>query len=136
MKTKKTLLVALALMCAMAISSSCVACGSDDDDGVKTFSYNLYSDGLTYFVHNLDPEAYQNTVMPWLNSIMTPYRTALGTSSDLFTRTGKQAECDQQVFDACKRAEETVKDIRGGSTTVYVVNNTVGKIVYSYQVQP
>ena len=134
MKTKKTLLVALTVMCAMAISSSFVACGSDDDDGVKTFSYTIDFGSYTY-IGNLNLESL-DAPQVWYSSLINAYTSALGISTTVFKKTGNQAECDQQVYDACKRAEETVKTLRGGSTTVSVANTTVGKIVYSYQVQP
>jgi len=135
MKTKKIFLLALTVMCAMAITSAFIACGKDDSNDVKTFSYRVYTDSYHYTSFSTDPHD-DGGFTNWMHSIINAYETALGASSDSFTRTGKQAECDKQVFDACKRAEEKVKEIRGGSTTVYVTNDTAGNLVYSYQVQP
>lgn len=142
MKTKKFFLVALTVLCAMTMTSVFTACGSDDDkDDVKTFSY-----AITFDFHSFASSTEYDPTNPnasadggfsdWMNSILNSYRSALGTSTDQFTKTGTQGECDKQVYEACKKAEETVKDIRGGSATVAVTNTTTGKQVYSYQVQP
>ena len=140
MKTKKFFLVALTVLCAMTMTSVFTACGSDDDkDDVKTFSYAITFDFHSYASSTdlTDPNASKDDgFSTWMNSILNAYRSALGTSTDQFTKTGKQGECDKQVYEACKTAEETVKNIRGGSATVAVTNVTTGKQVYSYQVQP
>ena len=131
MKTKKFFLAAFVAMCAMAMTTVFTACGSDDDDSTKTFSYGIYIDNVTYSWHDGE-----QTSTEWMAAITNAYKTALGVTSDPFTKTGKEAECDKQVYEACKKAESTVATIKGGSATVIVKNNTTGKTVYTYQVQP
>ena len=131
MKTKKFFLAAFVAMCAMAMTTVFTACGSDDDDSTKTFSYGIYFDNVSYSWHDGE----QN-MSEWIASITGAYEAALGVTTDQFTKTGKEAECDKQVYEACKKAESTVATIKGGSATVMVINNTTGKTVYTYRVQP
>lgn len=137
MKTKRFFLAALTVMCVMAITSVFAGCSSDDDEE-KTYSYAIGYDNVSYAsITDLnDPNAKDAGITAWLNSITNAYESALGVTSDRFTRTGKQDDCDKQVAADCKKAEETVKNIRGGSILVIVTNTTTGKRVYSYQVQP
>ena len=106
------------------------ACG-DDEDEVKTFSYTLYLDPRTY-----SWSGDESSLNQWMNSILNAYKAELGISSDTFSKTGTQSECDNKVIEDCKKAEATVKEIRGGVATVIVLNNTVNKTVYSYTLQP
>ncbi len=131
MKTKIFFLAAFVAVCAIAMTTVFTACGSDDDDSTKTFSYSIYVDNETYVWEDGEP-----TVSEWSAAITGAYETALGVTSVTFTKTGKEAECDKQVYDACKNAESTVVTIKGGSGTVTVKNNTTGKTVYAYRVQP
>ena len=137
MKSKKIFLVALTVMCAMAITSAFIACGKDDSNDVKTFSYHIGFGSITYSSTTTGSSTSSDGgLSTWMHSILNAYETALGVSSDSFSKTGKQAECDKQVFDACKRAEEKVNDIRGGSATIIITNVTAGNTVYTYNVQP
>ena len=130
MKTKKFFLAAFVAMCAMAMTTVFTACGSDDDDSTKTFSYGIYFDNVSYASQG------EVNLTEWIAAVTGAYKTALGVTSDQFTKTGKEAECDKQVYEACKNAESTVATIKGVSGTVIVKNNTTGKTVYTYQVQP
>jgi hypothetical protein len=131
MKTKKLFLATFAAMCALAMTTVFTACGSDDDDSAKTYSYGIFLENEIYSWQDGKP-----TVSEWIASITGAYKTALGVTSDTFTKTGKEAECNKQVYDACKKAESTVATIKGGSATVMVINSTTGKTVYTYKVQP
>ena len=131
MKTKKFFLAAFVAVCAIAMTTVFTACGSDDDDSTKTFSYSIYVDNETYVWEDGEP-----TVSEWIAAITGAYETALGVTSGTFKKTGQEAECDKQVYDACNNAESTVATIKGGSGTVTVKNNTTGKTVYTYRVQP
>ena len=133
---KKLMTLAAVLCCAMTMTVF-TACGSDDND-VRTYSYTITFDNYYYYSHeslDFDNPSSDIGFSTWMNSILGAYKNSLGISSDTFTLNGTQSECDAKVYEACKKAEETVKNIKGGSATVAVTNTTAGKKVYSYTVQ-
>ena len=128
---KKILMTLAAVLCCAMTTTVFTACGSDDDDSTKTFSYGIYFDNVTYATQGGEPN-----MSEWIAAVTGAYKAALGVTSDKFTKTGKEAECDKQVYEACKKAESTVATIKGISATVLVINNTTDKTVYTYHVQP
>lgn len=134
--TKRFFLAALTVMCAMSLPLVFTSCSSDDDDDVKTFAYAI---GIEVQQVTWTEELGGNSedyVSVWYKTVSGAYQTALGATGDYFSRTGKEAECDKKVSEDCKKAEETVKNLKGGSGIVTVRNTTTGKTVYSYQIQP
>ena len=133
MKTRDFTFAVLTMVCAFVVTNLFTACSSSssDEDSIKAFSYTIYVEPVTYIWEDGNPD-----LMEWLNSIKSAYETALGVSSDSFSKTGKEAECNKAVQDDCKKAESTVANIKGGTANVMVKNNTSGKTVYSYKVLP
>ena len=63
----------------------------------------------------------------WRNNVLDIYMKALGVDSETFTKNGTQEECDNEVFECCKRAEAS---LRGGTGEIVVDNTTARKTVY------
>lgn len=127
-----------AVLCCLVVLTVFNSCNKDEDD-VRTYSYTITYDIHYYSSHetlDFDNPSSDIGLSTWMNSILGAYKKSLGFSSDSFTLNGTQSECDAKVYEACKKAEETVKNIKGGSATVAVTNTTAGKKVYSYTVQP
>lgn len=137
MKMKKLMMAAVALICMTMTCVVLTACGDDDKDDSKAYSYAITVEfkSLSYETP-LDGSGNDKMIETWTNSILDAYKSALGVASESFTLNGTQAECDKKVQDACKKAETTVATIKGGSGTVAVRNITANKTVYTYQVQP
>ena len=135
---KKYFMTLAAVLCCAMIVTAFTSCNKDEND-VRTYSYTITFDNYFYSSHeslDFDNPPSDGGFSSWMNSILGAYKNSLGVSSDTFTLNGTQSECDAKVYEACKKAEETVKNIKGGSATVAVTNTTAGKKVYSYTVQP
>lgn len=121
---KKVLLVIAVALCCVVFTG----CNKDKD---KTYTYEIVFGVSDIWWHgDATPE-----VEAWIQSIEAAYEQALGVNSTSFTKTGKEADCDQQVKDACKKAEPNVDAIQHLGDGKLTVNNiTTGKEVYSYKV--
>lgn len=136
---KKLMMAAVALICMAMTCVVLTSCGSDDSEDVKTYTYTIGFTMSTFAyetsIEEYNTEAYKEKQIEWESSILNAYKTSLGVSSDTFTLTGTQTECDKKVVDACKKAEATVATIKRGTGTFKVINQTTNKTVYSYYVQ-
>ena len=135
---KKIIMTLAAVLCCALTTTVFTSCGSDDDD-VKEYTYSIGFDNMYYsdskFSNDLNSFSMTEDLENWINSITDAYKSALGVTESVFKLKGKEGECDAKVFEACKKAEETVKNIKGGSATVVVTNSTTCKKVYTYDVQ-
>ncbi len=120
---KKILMTVAVVLCCVVFTG----CNKDKD---KTYTYfiGFDLDGASWSGDSAVFDA-------WVNSISSAYETALGVTESTFTKTGKEADCDQAVMNACKKAEPVVDNIQHlGSGTISVTNETTHKVIYSYHV--
>ena len=120
---KKVLLVIAVVLCCAVFTG----CNKDKD---KTYNYEI-----GFEVRDIWWSGDDAAVNEWAQSIEAAYETALGVNSKSFTKTGKEADCDQEVKDACKKAEPDVDNMNHlGDGVLAVKNLTTGKEVYTYSV--
>ncbi len=124
---KKIMMMFAAVLCCVVTMTVFTACGSDDK--VRDYSYTIGFDNLFYHSEG------DFNLSDWIKDVTTAYENALGVTSDTFTFHGTESECNDRVSECCKKAEDTVNRIKGGSATVVVTNNTTGKTVYKYYVK-
>lgn len=124
---KKIIMTLAAVLCCGLATTVFTSCGSDDE--VRDYSYTIGFDNLYYYSEG------DFNFSDWKNDVLTAYENALGVTSGTFTFHGTESECNDRVSECCKKAEDTVNSIKGGSATVVVTNNTTGKTVYTYYVK-
>ena len=127
--TKYLMMFAAVLCCALTITVF-TSCGSDDEE-VRDYTYSFGFSSIHYSYVSTS----SNPSSDWSLEITSAYRQALGVTSDTFTFHGTESECNERVSECCKKAEETVDNIKGASSTVSVTNDTTGKTVYTYYVK-
>ena len=116
------------ILMTIAVALCCVVFTGCNKDKDQTYTYSIGFDLE-------DSWGETSEVNQWLDAISDAYESALGVSESTFTKTGKEADCDQAVKDACKKAEPTVDNIQHlGSGTISVTNETTNKEVYTYHV--
>ena len=100
------------------------ACNKNDKDGF-------------FYVIVVEPRGLLSgdNAIYWRNAGMSAYQTELDIDSDKFSKHGSQEECDNEVLNACKRAEMALEGGLGGSGEVIVQNITVKKTVYRRIIQ-
>lgn len=122
MRLNKSILTALALVATLLLSIGC----KGNEEKTEDITYTIIFDFQSYA---------GSSFASWQNSIMNAYESAIGVTSEVFTLKGTYSECDAKVLAACKKAEETVKTIRGGTAYISVTNGR-NQIVYAYKVNP
>ena len=125
MKKIMMILVAVA-MCAIA-TLGFNSCKQNEPE--KEYTYQLTFGGIQDFSY---PDGME--VIDWYHAIKAVYAAELGVNPDdeYFTRKGDKKTCNQQVYDACVRAEETVKKtFYGGKIQIIALNVTTKMEVYS-----
>ena len=128
MNSKKILMtlasrrLALTIICCCALAVAVfTACDKNDDK----FSYSLKVESAGA-LSGVD-------VVAWRDAVMTAYMTELGVDSENFEKFGTEEDCNQEVLNACKRAEMSLRV--GGAGEVVVVNITTRKTVYRRTIQ-
>ena len=117
MKKKIYLMTLAAILCSTIITAVFTSCKKDDDK--YNYTINVRAGG-TLFGDN---------AVNWSNTIMNIYKAELGTDDDSFTKYGTEEECNQEVLNACKRAETTANRV-GGAGDIWVDNTTTRQTVY------
>ena len=116
------------ILMTIAVALCCIVFTGCNKDKDQTYTYSIGFDLE-------DSWGETSEVNQWLDAISDAYESALGVSESTFTKTGKEADCDQAVKDACKKAEPTVDNmVHLGTGTLVVTNLTTGKDVYSHRV--
>lgn len=133
---KKYLMMFAAVLCCALTTTVLTSCGSDDEE-VRDYTYSI---GFTSFSYSssssfLSTDGSHSSSIDWPEEIMNAYEQALGVTKETFTFHGTESECNERVSDCCKKAEDKVKDIKGGTATIVVTNNTTGKTVYTYYIK-
>ena len=94
---------------------------SDDDEPVTEVTY-------TYGFSSMS--ASHPDFLSEMNKIEKGFQTALGITGKPFTKKGSVEECDKQVYDACKKAFDSLKDETWqGDYTFQVTNVSTGKVI-------
>ena len=118
------------ILMTIAVALCCVLFTGCNKDKDQTYTYQI-----GFELEGASWTGDMSVFNEWVNSIFSAYETSLGVTDATFTKTGKEADCDQAVKDACKKAEPTVDDIHHlGSGTISVTNQTTNKEVYTYYV--
>ena len=102
---------ALLTMMAVAILTFTFTACSDDDDPVTevTYTYGFLEE---------------------MGKIENAFQSALGITGKLFTKKGTIEECDKQVYEACRKAFDSLKsEAWQGDYTFQVTNVGTGKVV-------
>ncbi len=122
---KKILVTLAVVFCCVMVATLFSSCSK------KTYTYELkfVVDG------SIGPET--GDVDEKADFIIKTYEEALGVTADKFDLTGKEADCDKKVKEACQKAESTVDNVHGIAGTVLVKNLTSGNDtpVYSHQIK-
>ena len=124
---KKFMMTLAAVLCCALTTVVFTSCGSDDD--VRDYTYSIRFSG---FYYNAEGDF---NFSDWTHEVAAAYENALGVTSGTFTFHGTESECNERVSECCKKAEETVDNIKGASATVSVTNDTTGKTVYTYYIK-
>lgn len=118
MKKKIILMTLAAILCSTIVTSVFTSCKKDDDN---KYDYTIYvqAGGLLY----------DESAVLWRNTVMEIYKRELGVDDENFTKHGTQEECDQEVLNACKRAESSLNRV-GGAGEIKVNNNKTRSTIY------
>lgn len=111
MKSSIKKMSALLTMMAVAILTFTFTACSDDDDPVTevTYTYGFLEE---------------------MGKIENAFQSALGITGKLFTKKGTIEECDKQVYEACRKAFDSLKsEAWQGDYTFQVTNVGTGKVV-------
>lgn len=105
---------ALLTMMAVAILTFTFTACSDDDDPVTEVTY-------TYGFSSMS--ASHPDFLEEMGKIENAFQSALGITGKLFTKKGTIEECDKQVYEACRKAFDSLKsEAWQGDYTFQVTN--------------
>jgi len=122
---KRIILISLAaVLCSVIVSSVFTSCKKNDENKYD-YTIEARAGGL------LTGDA----AVLWCNTVKDIYKTELGVDDDNFTKHGTGEECDQEVLNACKRAETVVITRVGGAGEIMVHNTTMRNTVYRRTIQ-
>jgi len=121
-----TLTLVGVLLCA-ATTTIFNSCNQEKDLAI---TYGLFYDKLTTYSTGIGNE------LNYFHTVDSIYCAELGIpkGGSYVTLNGKQSACDQQIIDACLRAEEKAKLVPDGTVEVCVKNTYSGVYVYSKQI--
>lgn len=121
MKSSIKKMSALLTMMAVAILTFTFTACSDDDDPVTEVTY-------TYGFSSMS--ASHPDFLEEMGKIENTFQSALGITGKLFTKKGTIEECDKQVYEACRKAFDSLKsEAWQGDYTFQVTNVGTGKVV-------
>lgn len=110
----------LTMMIVAVFALTFTACVDDDEPAAEvtyTYGFSCMSASHPDFLSEM-------------NKIENAFKTALGITGKPFTKEGSVEECDKQVYDACKKAFDSLKDEAWqGNYTFQVTNVNTGKVV-------
>lgn len=119
-KTIKKMSALLTMMAVAIFALTFTGC-SDDDEPVTEVTY-------TYGFSSMS--ASHPDFLAEMNKITKTFDAALGISGKPFTKKGTVEECDREVYDACKKAFDSLKDETWqGDYTFQVTNVSTGKVI-------
>ena len=110
----------LAVMAMTIFAFTFTAC-SDEDDPVAEVTYSY---GFS------DMSASHPDFLAEMSKIENAFKSALGITATPFTKNGPVEECDRQVYEACKKAFDSLKgEAWQGDYTFQVTNVSTGEVV-------
>ena len=109
-------MVLAAMFCAFTFT----ACSDDEDtDNEVTYTYGF-----------AEMSASHPDFLEEMGKIENAFQSALGITGKLFTKKGTIEECDKQVYEACRKAFDSLKsEAWQGDYTFQVTNVGTGKVV-------
>lgn len=116
----------IALMCVPFALTSC------EEEVVS--GPNVYKMGITQVGFSANDLSFLSE----MKTIEETYMNALGISSKNFQMEGKTDDCDNKIIEACKKAEEKLKEMKfKGSYDLYVTRISVNNEteIYSYKIE-
>ena len=115
----KTMSALLTMMAVVILAFTFTGC-SDEDDPVTEVTY-------TYGFSSMS--ASHPDFLEEMSRIEKVFQTALGITGNPFTKKGSVEECDRQVYEACKKAFDSLKgEAWQGDYTFQVMNVSTGKV--------
>ena len=121
MKSSIKKMSALLTMMAAAILAFTFTGCSDDDEPMAEVTY-------TYGFSKMS--ASHPDFLEEMNKIEKGFQSALGITGKPFTKKGTIEECDKQVYEACRKAFDSLKsEAWQGDYTFQVTNVGTGKVV-------
>ena len=121
MKSSIKRMSALLTMMAVAVFALTFTACSDDDEPIA---------GVTYTYGFSKMSASHPDFLEEMSKIEKGFQSALGITGKPFTKKGTIEECDQQVYEACQKAFESLKgEAWQGDYTFQVTNVETGKVV-------
>ena len=120
-QTIRTMSALLTMMVAMAVSAfTFIACSDDDDPMTEvTYTYGFSSMSASH------PDFLEE-----MSKIENGFKSALGITGKPFTKNGSMEECDMEVYAACQKAYESLKDeVWQGDYLFEVTNTLTGEVV-------
>mgnify|MGYP001005324791 CR=1 FL=1 len=110
----------LALMAAAILTFTFTACSDDED----------IENEVTYTYVFTEISASHPDFLEEMGKIENAFQSALGITGKLFTKKGTIEECDKQVYEACRKAFDSLKsEAWQGDYTFQVTNVGTGKVV-------
>ena len=120
-ETIRTMSALLTMMVAMTILAFTFTACSDDD--------NIENE-VTYTYGFAEMSASHPDFLEEMGKIENAFQSALGITGKLFTKKGTIEECDKQVYEACRKAFDSLKsEAWQGDYTFQVTNVGTGKVV-------
>lgn len=111
-KIKSIFVLALAML---AISVSFISCEKEE---IVTLQYTAE---FKYYTPNEKEDVSEKELIE--NSFYNAFRSELEVTSIPFTLTGTQSGCDKKVFNACKKAVDMIKEIKGVTDDTQITFN-------------
>jgi len=116
----KKMSVLLTMMAVTILTFTFTGC-SDDDDPITEVTY-------TYDFSSMS--ASHPDFLSERSKIEKGFQSALGITGKPFTKKGSIEECDKQIYEACQKAFDSLKDEAWqGDYTFQVTNVGTGKVV-------
>lgn len=120
-QTIKTMSAMLTMMVAMAAFAFTFTACSDDDEPMTEVSY-------TYGFSSMS--ASHPDFLEEMSKIENGFMSALGITGKPFTKNGSIEECDMEVYAACQKAYESLKDeVLQGDYLFEVTNTLTGEVI-------
>mgnify|MGYP000755623126 CR=1 FL=1 len=120
-ETIRTMSALLTMMVAMAVFA-CTFTACSDDDNIEN--------EVTYTYGFAEMSASHPDFLEEMGKIENAFQSALGITGKLFTKKGTIEECDKQVYEACRKAFDSLKsEAWQGDYTFQVTNVGTGKVV-------
>lgn len=118
-KSIKTISTLVTMLAVVIFSITFTACSDDEPVTEVTYTYGFSSMSASH------PD-----FLSEMNKIENAFKTALGITGKPFTKKGTVEECDKDVYEACKKAFNSLKDETWQGNYEFKVSNVAtGKVI-------